>query len=190
MLLLSLLFLQLLNMHILQKPVFSLIFYCSTAMLSHTDSTILTVQLCQTFLAMFLIWGVWISLACLIQIRGWGKDWCFLKIFLSFLIDYTCFHARLSHHFITYIKGDLILVVFTFPSLSGLDRLFPCHYVFFIFFFSNRKKKPYSPTHIFLALANSFFFQGCIYRKILLYSFSNCLQFHVYALLKTAPELQ
>lgn len=147
MLLLSLLFLQLLNMHILQKPVFSLIFYCSTAMLSHTDSTILTVQLCQTFLAMFLIWGVWISLACLIQIRGWGKDWCFLKIFLSFLIDYTCFHARLSHHFITYIKGDLILVVFTFPSLSGLDRLFPCHYVFFIFFFSNRKKTLFPNPH-------------------------------------------
>lgn len=147
MLLLSLLFLQLLNMHILQKPVFSFIIYCSTAMLSHTDSTILTVQLCQTFLAMFLIWGVQISLACLIQIWWWGKDWCFLKIFLSFLIDYTCFHARLSHHFITYIKGDLILVLFTFPSLSGLDRLFPCQYVFFIFFFSNRKKALFPNPH-------------------------------------------
>lgn len=107
--------------------------------------------------------GNWISLACLFQVWWWGKDQCFLEILLSLLIDYTCLQAKLSHHFITYIKDDLILVLFTFPSLSGLDTLFPCHCVFFIFFFSNRN----NPT-LFLNSRFSFASQSLFLPRVYL----------------------
>lgn len=51
-----------------------------------------------------------------------------------FLIANMCFYTGLPHHFIT-INADLASAVVTFPSLSGLDRLFPHHCTVFIFIF-------------------------------------------------------
>lgn len=92
-----------------------------------------------------------------------------------FLIANMCFYTGLPHHFIT-INADLASAVVTFPSLSGLDRLFPHHCTVFIY--------------LFLSLASSFSFQGDISRTTLLYSLSNCLQLQMDALFKTAPDLQ
>lgn len=113
---------------------------------------------------------------------GDEKDWCYFKTLLSFLIAYMCFYTRLPHHFINCINVDLTSVVATFPSLSGLDTLFSRHRTFFILLKQT--------TDIFLSLASSFSFPGYISRTTPLYSFSNCLQLHMYALLKTAPDLQ
>lgn len=104
---------------------------------------------------------------------GEEKDQCLFKTLFSFLIAYMCFYTRLPHHFITCINVDLTSVVVTFPSLSGLNTLFPCHCTFFVLFKQT--------ADIFLSLASSFSFQGHISRITLLYSFTNCLQLHMYA---------
>lgn len=110
------------------------------------------------------------------------KDYCCFKTLFSFLIADMCLYMRLPHQFITCINVDLTSAVVTFPSLSGLDTLFPCYCMFFILL--------KQATDIFLSLASSFPFQGHISRTTLFYSFSNCLQLHMYALLKTAPDHQ
>lgn len=129
-----------------------------------------TIQLCQTF------WPR-IFLTLFVSNAGKEKDWCFFKHF-PFLIANMYFYTRRPITINVALTSALVI----FPSLSGLDTLFPHHCTFFILLKQT--------TNIFLSLASSFFFQGDTSRTTLLYSLSNCLQLHMYALLKTAPDLQ
>lgn len=114
---------------------------------------------------------------CLFQMQGRKRTGVYFK-HLPFLIANMHFYTRLPHYFIT-INVALTSALVTFPSLSGLDTLFLTLFILLK-----------QTTNIFLSLASSFSFQGDTSRTTPLYSLSNCLQLHMYALLKTAPDLQ
>lgn len=106
--LLPLSFLQSLNMHILQKPVFSLAVYSSTEL---QLCCLILIQCYSNSLDVLRVFLAphWLDFFTLFQIWQRGKDCCFcwfffvvvvycLETFLSFLTNYTCFQVRLSQH--------------------------------------------------------------------------------------------
>lgn len=128
--------------------------------------------------------GVWTSL---FLIWGWENHPCFD---FSLTIPVS---KQACHHSVTYITGDLSLLLFIFPS-PELDTLLPCPCVLFTFFFSNRENPIPQPTLLFylpvpilsmgisiqrpyyILLATVYSFMCVLFSKLNLNNFGNMIQ--------------